>query len=82
MATMYERVLEEIRPFLGAQAEQFLLRQCEGHLRIQPTDLAVKHLPRLSYWVMISASLIIPQEKAELLEKKIMALGKSSRFPA
>lgn len=75
---LYERILEEIRPYLGGQSEQFLLRQCEGHLRIHPRDLAAKHLTRLAYWVMISASLIIPEDKAELLEKKILDLGKEN----
>jgi hypothetical protein len=73
---LYERAIEEIRPYLGAQSEQFLQRQCEGHLRINPRDLAPKHLMRLSYWVMISASLIIPQDKAQEMEKKILDLGK------
>jgi hypothetical protein len=75
---LYQRVLEEIRPYLGAQSEQFLLRQCEGHLRVSPENLALKHLPRLSYWVMISATLVIPKEKAEILEKKILDLGKET----
>jgi hypothetical protein len=75
---LYERVLQEIQPYLGAQSEQFLLRQCEGHLRVNPRDLAAKHLMRLSYWVMISASLIIPMAKAQELEKKILNLGKET----
>lgn len=76
--TLYEKVLKETRPFLGEQTEQFVRRQCEGHLRIEPTMLTKANLPRLSFWIMMSSSLIISQDQAEILEKRIIALGKDS----
>lgn len=73
--TLYEKVLEISRPFLGRQTEQFVRRQCQSHLRISPRELTKEHLPRLSYWMMISASLVISQDQADELEQDILALG-------
>jgi len=73
--TLYEEILEESQPFLGRQTEQFVRRQCQGHLHIAPRELTKEHLPRLSYWMMLSASLIMSEEQAKELEQKILALG-------
>ena len=77
--TLFDKVLEETRPFLGAQTEQFVRRQCERHLFIAPRRLTEKHLPSLSYWMMISASLVIPAEQATILEQRILALGQDAQ---
>lgn len=76
--SLYEKVLKETRPFLGDQTDQFVRRQCEGHLRVEPTKLTKAHLQRLSFWIMMSSSLIISRDQAEILEKRIIALEKDS----
>lgn len=72
---LYERVLTEVRPFLGGQAEPFINRQCKLHLNIPIEGLSREHLPDLAWWVRVSASLVIPKDKAETLAAKILALS-------
>jgi hypothetical protein len=71
----FHRVIDELRPFLGAQAEGFVRRQCT-HIRISPEDLSREHISSLSNWMYTSAKLIMTREKAEQLRQKIMLLEK------
>ena len=76
--SIYDEVIEVSEPFLGRQTEQFVRRQCESHLHIAPQKLTKEHLQRLSYWMMISATLVISQDQADELERKILALEKNA----
>ena len=71
---LYEKVLAETRLFLADQSEPFLHRQCK-HLRISLDALTSQDLPKLAYWVRVSASLVMSQDKADLLAEKISSLS-------
>lgn len=72
---LYELILNEARPFFGDQADQFVNRQCILHLNISKEALTKEHLPKLAWWIRISAALVISRDKAEILSKKILALA-------
>ncbi|MBI5033767.1 MAG: hypothetical protein HZB51_24885 [Chloroflexi bacterium] len=73
---LYQTVLESITPFFASQvaAEQFLLRQCEFHLKIDPQRLGAHDLVNLSKWAMVSGGLLIGKEKAEAMSEKILTM--------
>lgn len=73
--TLYEHVLEIVRPYLGDKAEKFLVRQCRVHISIETDKLTKEHLPVLSRWVGISASLLVSTEDADVMRQKIEALA-------
>ena len=74
--TLYEQVLTEVREFLppNENVERFVARQCQSHLQVDPEALSVAHIPRLAWWIGISAGLLIPQERALILRQRIEAL--------
>jgi len=73
--SLYEKVLDAARPFLGWRTEIFIRRQCERHLHIALEDLRKEQISQLSYWVSMSAALIISRQQVTLLEQNILALG-------
>jgi len=77
--SLYQMVLEMIAPFFASQvaAEQFLLRQCEFHLKVEPQKLGVHDLVNLSKWAMVSGGLLIGKDKAEAMSEKILALRRT-----
>ena len=72
---LFERVLEEVRLYMGDQAEPFITRQCSVHLTIPKESLTKADLPKLAWWVKVSASLVISKDKAEKLAERILALA-------
>ncbi len=76
---LYQTILEMITPFFASPiaAEQFLIRQCEFHLKIEPPKLGPHDLVNLSKWAMVSGGLLIGKEKAEVMSEKILALRRS-----
>ncbi len=76
---LYQMVLESITPFFASPvaAEQFLLRQCEFHLKVEPQKLGVHDLVNLSKWAMVLGGLLIGKEKAEVMSEKILAMRRS-----
>ena len=73
--TLYERVLMVARPFLAGQTELFMQRQCHLHLGIPAESISIEHLPKLSWWARVSASIVLSKEDAEALSQKILALA-------
>ena len=76
---LYQTILESITPFFASQvaAEQFLLRQCEFHLKVEPQKLGAHDLVNLSKWAMVSGGLLIGKDKAEAMSEKILAMRRS-----
>jgi len=72
---LYRRVIAEVRPFLGAESEKFVIRQI-AHLRILPEQLSADHIVILASWVENSARLILNRDKATELYQNIIALEK------
>ena len=71
----YLKVIAVVQPFLGAQAEQFVLRQI-SHIRVTPEQLAPDHIPAIAGWIENSARLIMRREQARDLCQKILELAK------
>jgi hypothetical protein len=72
MSDLSEKVLAMSIIYLGPAAKKFLQRQTTTHMNGLDFDaLERKHLPDLSKWVLISASLLIDQAKAKELADKI-----------
>lgn len=76
--SLFEQVVAEVKPFLGDRSNRFVRIQCENHLHIAPEKLSKDLLPQLSYWMMLSASLILSRDQAEDLEEKIITLIEES----
>ncbi len=76
---LYQTILELITPFFASPvgAEQFLARQCEYHLKVEPAKLGPHDLVNLAKWAMVSGGLLIGKEKAEAMSDKILALRRS-----
>lgn len=76
---LYQTILELITPFFASTiaAEQFLIRQCEFHLKVEPQKLGVHDLVNLSKWAMVSGGLLIGKDRAEVMSEKILAVRRS-----
>jgi hypothetical protein len=72
MTETAQRVLEIAIKYLGPGAEKFLDRQTKGHM----DDLAFEliepfHLEKLSFWIGVSAKLMLDKNKASEFAKKV-----------
>jgi hypothetical protein len=72
-SAMFHRVVAEVDQYMGAQAEQFVLRQMK-HTRITPELLNAEDIPVLAKWIENSSRLVLQREKAQQLYQKIMSL--------
>ena len=70
---LYQKILAATIPYFGdpVLADQFLSRQCEAYLTLNPSDLGPDDLWNLAYWAMVSASKIIGKHRAEALSNAI-----------
>ena len=73
---MYESVVAACKPYLGAQSDGFLSRQCVFHLRMAPKNLGRDDIGELARWAEISGALIIGRDKAREMRRDIEALIK------
>jgi hypothetical protein len=72
MSDLSNKVLKLSVNYLGPAAKIFFERQTKAHMNgLQFDSLERQHLPELSKWVLISASLVIDQPKAKELSEKI-----------
>jgi hypothetical protein len=62
------------KPYLGAEAEPFIARQCKTYLNIDPAALEKKHLAALADWVETGAARFVDNAKAKELAAKIARL--------
>jgi hypothetical protein len=72
---LYLRVIAVVQPFMGAQTEQFVRRQC-AHIKVVPENLAKENLELLAWWMKNSARLVMAREKAEQLSETVISLAK------
>lgn len=71
---LYDEVIAVTRPYLGPAAERFVSRQIKGHLKIEETELAAKHLEELAKWCLTSGGLLMDKGKAQELSDKVRTL--------
>jgi hypothetical protein len=75
MSDISDQVVSLAVDYLGPATKVFMARQTRVHMNGLAFDaLEKEHLPELSKWVFISASLIIEKEKAKELAVKIEKL--------
>lgn len=60
--------------FIGVTGKTFLERQCKFHLQVDLKNVGKFHLAELAKWCQVSGSLIIGNDKANLLKEKILSL--------
>jgi hypothetical protein len=69
--SLYQDITTLSKPYLGAETEQFIARQCRTYLNIQPEALEKKHLAVLAEWVEMGATRFVSSDKAKELAAKI-----------
>jgi hypothetical protein len=69
--TVYQEVTNLSKPYLGPAAEQFISKQCQSFLKIDPQSLAKQHLKDLAKWVEVGATRFMDENKAKELAGKI-----------
>lgn len=75
MSLTSEKALKVTIDYIGPSAQSFLERQTKHHLNgLDFGKLEKSHLPELSKWIKISASLLISKERAADLSDKILKL--------
>ena len=72
MSDLSNKVVSLSVSYLGPAAKVFLQRQTTSHMNgLHLDQLEKQHLPELSYWVNISAGLIIDKARAKELADNI-----------
>lgn len=67
-----KKVLHIASEYIGPSSYMFLQRQTYAHMcGLNFDDIESEHLPELSKWIRISASLILDKEKAEEFAERI-----------
>ncbi len=72
--TVYEKVVQVSKTYLGPATESFIARQCKSHLDKKAQDLMTLDLPTLAKWTEVGVALLADQAKATELANKIRAL--------
>jgi len=71
--SLYERVVQASKPYLGPATEQFIARQCKL-LRVDAAALANDNLAALAKWMEVGAKMVMDAGKAQELASKVKAL--------
>ncbi|HEY2821025.1 MAG TPA: hypothetical protein VGJ06_08295 [Candidatus Acidoferrum sp.] len=74
MSALSDKVIAVSKPYLGPATESFIARQCQSHLKVDPSALSAINLKALSEWVERSGSLVMDPAKATELAKKIAVM--------
>jgi hypothetical protein len=74
VVSLYDDVIEVVKPYMGPASERFVSRQITGHLSIEESQLTRKHLEELAKWCYVSGKLIISEDRARELSDKVKAL--------
>jgi hypothetical protein len=76
--TIYSRLVDITRIYLGPAAERFIDRQVHNHLKKEPVDISQNDVGKLIDWIRSSVSLLTENE--QLIEEymdRLMQLSKS-----
>lgn len=71
-STLYSKVVQITRLYLGPAAERFVDRQIQSHLNMPPVSLRTQDLKKLLDWMQIAMSLIT--EDSGLIEEYMTKL--------
>ena len=71
--SLYDRVVQTGKPYLGPATEKFIARQCKL-LRVDAPALVNENLAALAKWVEVGAKIVMDEGKAKELASKVKAL--------
>lgn len=74
MTEFYDRALKVFSKYFSGSAGEVLERQIIYHLKKTPETLEESDKSELAKWSFISGRLVLGTEKAEQLEKEVLAL--------
>jgi hypothetical protein len=69
--SVYQDVTTLSKSYLGPAAEQFIARQCQSYLKIEPQSLTKQHLAELAKWVEVGGTRFMDEAKSKELAAKI-----------
>ncbi len=69
--SLYQDITSLTKPYLCPAAEQFIARQCQLFLKIQPEALSKQHLAELARCVEVGGVRFIEESKSKELAAKI-----------
>ncbi len=72
--SLYDRVVEVSRVYLGPAADRFIARQVQNHLKKKPEQLSSDDLKQLIVWIRIAVSMLT--EDSKLIDKYTAQLEK------
>lgn len=69
--SLYQDITTLTKPYLGPAAEQFIAKQCQTYLNIDPASLTKAHLKDLAMWVDTAGRRFMEGAKCQELAAKI-----------
>ena len=79
MNSLKEKIIDVLEPTFGEDAESFLERQCNAHLKCDADDLTLDKIPELARWARIGVELVSNHKRANFIKNQIMSIsGESS----
>ena len=79
MSELSDKILQISVDYLGPAAGKFLDRQTTSHMGgLNFNEITAENIPQLSWWVHVSAKLILDPAKAKDFSDKIAKLGGTS----
>ncbi len=73
MTTLYQNILTISEKYLSKDAQKFLDRQIDSHLKKSPGEIVPEDRAELAKWCMVSASLLVGKAKAQQLANEILS---------
>jgi hypothetical protein len=70
--SVFQEVTTLSKAYMGPAAAQFITRQCQLFLKIQPEALSKQHLPELAKWVEVGGIRFMDEAKSKELAAKIL----------
>lgn len=72
--TLNETVINILAEDLGPSAKSFFARQCKAHLNKEPESITKQDLDELAKWCHNGVKLILGDDIADKVNKKILSL--------
>lgn len=72
--TLNETVVSILAEDLGPSAQSFFVRQCKSHLNKEPENITKEDLDELAKWCYTGVKLILGDDIANKVNKKILSL--------
>lgn len=77
--TLYDRVVQITRIYLGPAADRFIDRQIQNHIHKEPSSLTAADLVQLIDWIRVAVSLLT--DDSDIVEEYITQLQRTTAPP-